>query len=179
MTDKVSSSRLLLVGRVLAPYGIKGWVKVEPFTESPESLRAFGEWRVGKGEPDESWRTVKVLESASHSGNVVARFPGCEDRDAALAYRGMGVAVSRSKLPETRQDEFYQADLIGLKVVNEKGEQLGEVSGVFSNGGHEVLRVRHEVDGKSGERLIPFVAAVVLGVDLASAVVSVDWESDW
>ena len=175
MTDKVPSSRLLLVGRVLAPYGIKGWVKVEPFTESPESLRAFGEWRVGKGEPDESWRTVKVLESASHSGNVVARFPGCEDRDAALAYRGMGIAVSRSKLPETGQDEFYQADLIGLRVENEKGEQLGEVSGVFSNGGHEVMRVVHE----AGERLIPFVAAVVRSVDLGSAVVSVDWESDW
>ncbi len=175
VTEKASSSRLLLVGRVLAPYGIKGWVKVEPFTESPESLRAFGEWRVGKGDPDESWRTVKVVESASHSGNVVARFPGCEDRDAALAFRGMGVAVARSTLPEAEQNEFYQADLIGLKVVNEKGEQLGEVSGVFSNGGHEVLRVQHA----GGERLIPFVAAVVLSVDLGSAVVSVDWESDW
>ena len=106
---------------------------------------------------------------------MVARFPGCEDRDAALAFRGMGVAVARSTLPEAEQNEFYQADLIGLKVVNEKGEQLGEVSGVFSNGGHEVLRVQHA----GGERLIPFVAAVVLSVDLGSAVVSVDWESDW
>lgn len=184
MTEKASPSRLLLVGRILAPYGVKGWVKVEPFTESPESLRAFGEWRVGKGEPDEYWRAVRIAESASHSGNVVAHFRGCEDRDAALAYRGMGVAVPRSVLPAAKQDEFYQADLIGLKVVNEKGEQLGLVSGMFSNGGHEVLRVRHEAgepagEPSRGERLIPFVATVVQGVDLGAGVVSVDWESDW
>ncbi len=175
MTDKASTSRLLLVGRVLAPYGVKGWVKVEPFTESPESLRGFGAWRVGKGDPDETWPAVNVVESASHSGNVVARFEGSEDRDAALRFRGMGVAVPRSELPPTRKNEIYQADLIGLHVVNEQGEQLGKVSGVFSNGGHDVLRVRHE----GGERLVPYVPTVVSNVDLGSGMLRVDWGLDW
>jgi len=175
VTEKSIASRLLLVGRVLAPYGVKGWVKVEPYTESPESLRGFGAWRVGKGDPDETWVAVKVVESASHSGNVVARFEGSEDRDDALKYRGMGVAVPRSELPPTGKNEFYQADLIGLVVVNEQGEQLGKVVEVFSNGGHNVLRVRYE----GGERLLPYVPAVISDVDLGSGVLRVDWGSDW
>jgi len=175
VTDKASSSRLLLVGRVLAPYGVKGWVKVEPYTASPESLRGFGAWRVGKGDPDETWLAVKVVESASHSGNVVARFEGSEDRDDALRYRGMGVAVSRSELPPTGKGEFYQADLIGLAVVNEQGEQLGKVVEVFFNGGHNVLRLRHE----GGERLLPYVPTVISDVDFGAGVLRVDWGIDW
>ena len=175
MGDEAASRRMILVGRVLAPYGVKGWVKVEPYTESPESLRAFDGWRLGKGDPDESWQAVAVLESASHSGNVVARFAGCEDRDAALKYRGMGVAVPRAVLPATKDNEFYQVDLIGLIVVNEQQEQLGRIAGLFSNGGHDVLRVRHE----GGERLLPVVPTVVLGVDLGSGVMRVDWQADW
>jgi 16S rRNA processing protein RimM len=118
---------------------------------------------------------VKVIDSASHSGNVVVRFEGSEDRDAALKFRGMGVAVPRSELPPTSGNEIYQADLIGLAVVNEQGEQLGKVSGVFSNGGHDVLRVRHE----GGERLVPYVPSVVSNVDLGSGVLRVDWGLDW
>jgi len=175
VTEKPIDSRLLLVGRVLAPYGVKGWVKVEPYTESPESLRGFSAWRVGKGDPDEVWLAVKVVESASHSGNVVARFEGSEDRDDALKFRGMGVAVPRAELPPTGKNEFYQADLIGLSVVNEQGEQLGKVVEVFSNGGHNVLRVRFE----GGERLLPYVPAVISDVDLGSGVLRVDWGSDW
>ena len=171
----VTGERLLLVGRILAPYGVKGWVKIEPYTQSAESLRQFDGWRVGKGDPDGGWRGVTVAESALHSGNIVARFEGCEDRDAALKFRGMGVAVSRSLLPETKENEFYQADLIGLAVVNEAETELGKVSGLFSNGGHDVLRVRHE----SGERLLPFVPTVVKSVDLGAGVIRVDWGSDW
>ena len=118
---------------------------------------------------------MHVVESASHSGNVVARFDGSEDRDDALKFRGMGVAVPRSELPPTRKNEFYQADLIGLSVVNEQAEQLGKVVEMFSNGGHNVLRVRHE----GGERLIPYVPTVVMDVDLGSGVLRVDWGSDW
>jgi 16S rRNA processing protein RimM len=171
----VTGERLILVGRILAPYGVKGWVKIEPYTESAESLRQFDGWRVGKGDPEPAWLAVSVAESALHSGKVVARFEGCEDRDAALKFRGMGVAVPRSLLPRTHEGEFYQADLIGLAVMNETETDLGRVSGLFSNGGHDVLRVRHE----GGERLVPFVPTVVKSVDLGAGVIRVDWGADW
>src|SRR4051812_39163627 len=95
-----AAQRLIVVGRVLAPYGVKGWVKIEPYTESPESLQSFtDQWHLGRGEgggeAGNRWKRVAVAESALHSGNIVARFQGCEDRDAALGYRGMQVAVPR------------------------------------------------------------------------------------
>ena len=166
---------MVLLGRVLAPYGVKGWVKVEPFTESPESLRSFTEWQLGRGEPTGLWKTVSIAESAEHSGNVVARFDGCADRDAALEYRGMGVAVAKNKLPPAKPGEFYLADLVGLQVLNGQGEGLGRVAGIFSNGAHEVLRV----DLEGSERLLPFVPTVVRGVDVNAGILRVDWQSDW
>lgn len=175
MATASASSQLVLVGRVLVPFGVKGWLKVEPFTESPESLRRFGEWRLGRGEPSESWQTAWVAESATHSGNVVARIEGCGDRDAALMFRGMGIAVPRAQLPAAKPGEFYQSDLVGLQVVNMQREALGQVAGLFSNGAHEVMRVRHD----GGERLLPFVPAIVQGVDLDAGLVRVDWQSDW
>ena len=117
-----------------------------------------------------------MLESASHSGNVVARLEGCEERDAALEYRGMGVAVPRSVLPEPAEGEVYQADLIGLAVTNMQDEQLGTVAGLFSNGAHEVLRVARP---GGGEQLLPLVPAVVQKIDLQSGAIRVDWGADW
>jgi 16S rRNA processing protein RimM len=172
---KAPVSQWVLLGRVLVPFGVKGWVKVEPFTETPESLRKFGEWRLGRGEPSDAWQTVRIAESASHSGNVVARFEGCGDRDAALLFRGMGIAVPRALLPAVKPGEYYQSDLVGLQVLNMQGEELGQVAGLFSNGAHEILRVEHD----GGERLLPLVPAIVQGVDTDAGVVRVDWQSDW
>ena len=155
---------------------MKGWLKIEPFTETPESLRSFADWHVGKGEPDESWKLVRVLESASHSGNVVARLEGCSDRDAALEYRSMRVAVPRSVLPAPKKGEFYQADLVGLAVMNMEGEQLGKVAGLFSNGAHDVLRIA-KADG--GEQMMPLVPQFVRDIDLDGGMLRVDWGRDW
>ena len=170
------TAALITVGRILAPFGVKGWVKVEPYTQTPESLRSFTDWQVGRGEPDASWKAVKVLESASHSGNVVARLEGCADRDAALEYRGMTVAVPRAALPEPEQGEIYQADLMGLTVKNMQDEQLGTVAGMFSNGAHEVMRVARP---EGGEQLLPLVPQVVREIDLQAGSIRVDWGRDW
>jgi 16S rRNA processing protein RimM len=155
---------------------VKGWLKIEPFTESPESLRGFADWYFGKGEPDDSWKLIRVVESASHSGNVVARLEGCSDRDAALEYRSMRVAVPRSALPAPKKDEYYQADLVGLTVKNMQGEELGKVAGLFSNGAHDVLRIS-KPDG--GEQLVPLVPQYLREIDLKGEIIRVDWGLDW
>jgi 16S rRNA processing protein RimM len=104
----------------------------------------------------------------------VAQLLGCEDRDAATALRGKEVAVPRAALPAAKENEFYWADLFGLKVVNVVGEELGVVVRIFETGANDVLVVRGE-----RERLIPFVAAVIQKVDLASGIIRVDWGADY
>ena len=89
--------------------------------------------------------------------SLVARFEGCEERNAAQALKGSEVALERAALPQNAKDEYYWADLVGLEVVNMRGEELGRVAGLFDNGAHAVMRV---VAGET-ERLLPFVEQVV------------------
>ena len=161
------------MGRIVAPYGLKGWVRIEPYSAVPDSLSAYPAWWVGKkGE----WRKLKVAQSVlQHGASLVARFEAWTERDAALALKGSEVAVEREALPQNADDEFYWADLVGLKVVNAKDEGLGMVAGLFDNGAHPVMRV---VDGET-ERLLPFVEQVVRQVDRAEGRIRVEWELDW
>ncbi len=161
------------MGRIIAPYGLKGWVRIEPYGAHLDGLRAHPALWVGrKGD----WREMKVAESVlQHGASLVARLEGCTERDAALGLKGSEIAVERAALPENGKDEFYWADLVGLKVVNVKDEELGRLAELFDNGAHPVMRV---VDGET-ERLLPFVAQVVRQVELAEGRIRVEWELDW
>lgn len=176
-TQDVKPADLIVMGRIAAPYGVKGWVKVFPFTESPDGLCAYPRWwlrNTGLGRTGD-WREVEVLESAVHGAAVVANLAGIADREAAALLKGSEVAVPRQVLPEPAEDEYYWADLIGLRVVNEQGEGLGAVAELFSNGAHDVMRV---ADGKV-ERLVPFIEQVVRKVDLQAREILVEWGLDW
>ena len=161
------------MGRVVAPYGVKGWVRVEPYSAVPDSLRTYPKWWVGR---NGEWRELRVAETVlQHGASLVARFEGCVERDAALALKGSEIGLERGALPQNANDEFYWADLVGLKVVNAKDEELGAVAGLFDNGAHAVMRV---VAGET-ERLLPFVEQVVRRVDMAAGRIRVEWELDW
>jgi len=165
-------TRWMVMGRVAAPFGVKGAVRIEPFGDDKESLCRHSAWWVGK---PGKLNQVAVAECRAQGTQLIARFEGCADRDEALKYRGFEVALRREDLPEPAEHEFYQADLIGLAVVNAKGEQLGTVAGFFSTGANEVMRVAHE----GGERLLPVAGGVVRKVDLQAGTVEVDWGTDW
>ena len=157
------------MGRVLAPWGVKGAVKIEPFGRN---LWKFPAWWVGK---PGSHSKVAVLECREQGGYLVARFGDCSSPEEAKAYAGAEVAIERKDLPPTEEHEFYQADVIGFDVVNAKGQHLGRVKEFFSAGVHDVKRVEH----KGGERLLPVAGDVIRKVDLQAARVEVEWEADW
>jgi 16S rRNA processing protein RimM len=160
------------MGRVAAPYGVKGWIKVAPFTAAPDALTRFGRWWIGGRD---GWQEVEIIAAARHGSSVIAQVAGCGDREQAAQLRGSEVAVSRAALPATAPDEYYWSDLVGLEVVTEERESLGRVTGLFSNGAHDVMRVGA---GKR-ERLVPFVPAVVRKVDLPAGRIEVAWGPDW
>jgi len=160
------------MGRVVAPWGLKGWVKVEPFGNERGTLCGFPTWQLERrGER----RAVSVAESKVHGAHVVARFEGCEDRDGAEAYRGSEVALKRGQLPPAGPNEIYQADLIGLTVLGSKGERLGRIVEILDNPGNPILRVA----GEDRERLVPFVPPVIRAVDVEAGVVELEWGADW
>lgn len=160
------------MGRVVGTWGVKGWVKVQPYTETVAALGDHDRWWVGRGA---DLQEMALCDSAVHGATLVAQLAGIDDREAALRLKGCEVAVPRAALPAVAEGEYYWTDLIGLAVVNEQGEMLGRVAGHFSNGAHDVMRV--ERDGP--ERLIPFVDAVIREVDLSGRRITVDWGADW
>ena len=159
------------MGRITVPFGVKGWVKIHPYTQTPGSLLAYPKWWIGN---DSGWRELKVEDAEVHGEAIAAKLAGCEDRDAAALFRGRQVAIPRDAFPAAGENEFYWADLIGLEVVNEQDEKLGRVTEVFETGANDVLVVEGE-----RERLIPFTEQVVRKVDLAGRVIRVDWGSDY
>lgn len=159
------------MGRIVAPYGIKGWIKVQPFTQQHRGLLDYPVWQLGQ---EGDWRARKVEAAKVHGATVVARLEGIADRDQAAALQGLRIAVSRDEFPEPAAGEFYWADLIGLKVVNVAGEALGNVVRVFETGANDVLVVAGE-----RERLLPFIGPVIRQVDIAGGTITVDWDADY
>jgi 16S rRNA processing protein RimM len=159
------------MGRVSGPFGVKGWIKLQPFTQAPENLLAYPTWWVGA---EGRWQQSRVEHGHVQRGSVIAKITGCEDRDAAALLRGKEVAVPRDALPQPAANEFYWADLVGLKVVNEQDEDLGEVKEVLETGSNDVLVVQGE-----RERLVPFTEPVVKQVDLEGGVIRVEWGRDF
>lgn len=159
------------MGRIVAPYGIKGWVKVQPFTQRPGGLLDYPEWQLGR---EGNWQAQVVETAKLHGSTVTAKLQGIDDRDQAAVLRGMQVAVSRGDFPEPGCDEYYWDDLVGLEVVNEAGVVLGRVTEVFETGANDVLVVMGE-----RERLLPFTAPVIRQVDVAGGRIVVDWDADY
>lgn len=161
------------MGHFGAPFGVKGWVKVHPYTESLEALLGYPEWWLGR-EGRDDWRRVRVAEAACHGKALIARLEGCSDRDAAADLRGLQLGLRREQLPREKPGEYYWADLEGLEVVNLQGHALGPVTGLLETGASPVLAVKGE-----RERLIPFVSPVVREVDLEAGRIVVDWGLDY
>ena len=171
------------VGRIADAWGIKGWFKILPHSASPEALFSSKRWFLQPTERGVKRFTgtalLRVREAKEHSGAVVASAHEVAERSAAEALKGSRIFVPRSSFPTASQDEYYWVDLIGLAVVNREGLALGTVRELLSTGLQTVLVLEFEVDGKSQERLIPFVAAYVDAVDLAARRITVDWQADY
>jgi 16S rRNA processing protein RimM len=187
----------VVLGRVLGAFGVQGWLRVKPFTESFDGLIEQPVWTLSRPGTE---RQVAVEEWKPHQASLLVKVKGIDDRDQAEAFRGADVTVPRDKLPGTEEGEYYWSDLIGLTVQNVRGEVLGTVSGLIAAPAHDVLRVESSegnvgghangaVEAEGGEavggpearreQLIPFVEPIVKSVDIAARTVTVEWEADY
>jgi len=162
---------MVIMGRVVAPYGIYGWLKIQPDTEMLDGLLDYPDWWLGR-EP--SWQKFEVETARIHSNSLLVKLKGVADRDAAFALKGRQVAVPREQLPEPEENAYYWSDLIGLQVKNLQDVDLGKVAELFETGANDVMVVKGE-----RERLLPFIAQVVLDVNLEAGTMLVDWDAEF
>ncbi|MFN0315524.1 MAG: ribosome maturation factor RimM [Burkholderiales bacterium] len=163
--------RLVLLGRIAAPFGIQGWVKIQPYTEEPSGLRGYPIYWVGAKEP---YKQYEVEQVAVHGRSVLCKLQGVSVREQAALLKGCEVGVLRHELPQSDPGEFYWTDLIGVAVVNTEGIVLGIIAKMADNGAQSVMVVNGE-----RERLIPFVAPIVTEVSLEKQQVIVEWGADF
>lgn len=177
------------VGRVLGAWGIKGWIRVQPFSSDPKALFSSRRWFVQPARaPGPKVAALppllRITQAKEHGDAVVASAQEIPDRSAAEAMVGARLFVSRASFPTAGEGEYYWVDLIGLSVVNREGQLLGTVTDLLDTGAHSVLRIERpgaepgaSLDER--ERLIPFVAAFIDDVNLAERRITVDWGLDY
>jgi 16S rRNA processing protein RimM len=173
------------VGRILGAWGIKGWIRIQPFSTDPQALFSSKRWLLAPPDasvpqPGKSWPTeLRVAQAREQGDGIVASIHDLTDRDAAEAMRGGRIFVPRGSFPTAGDGEFYWVDLIGLEVSNREAQVLGVVVGLLDTGVHSVLRVQMPDVPEVPERLIPFVAAYVDQVDIEGRRIVVDWGVDY
>ena len=182
-------SDLVVVGRIGAAYGIKGWAKIHPFSHYPDALLHADRWWISPYIPnqavvDASWQLVSPKQLKPHADAWVAVCENWADRTHAEQVKGWQIAIPRSAFPQTEENEFYWVDLMGAQVLNQDKQILGEVVSLLENAAHTVMQIR-SVDvlregQKPREYLIPFVSAFVGEVDLKSTpkTIAVTWDID-
>lgn len=171
---------MIVMGRIVAPFGVQGWLKIHPFGDDPHNWRKMPHWWLSADDaaPAGQWQRFELKACRAHGKGLVAALADVVDRNGAEALDGFFIGAPREALPPPAENEYYWGDLVGLEVENAAGEVLGTVSGLLATGANDVLQVRDSnVDG--GQRLIPFVAAYILDVDLAARRIRVSWEKDW
>ena len=195
MSESEASEELILptdaveVGAVIDAWGVKGWIRVKPFSTQPQALFSSRRWWFVPALSPSSrltaaasggLRLLKVTAAKEHSESVIAQVDGIVDRVGAQALRGGRVLVPRSSFPSAMADEYYWIDLIGTTVSNREGAVLGAVVGLIDTGPHSVLRILPAGQSDANQEiLIPFVAAFVDEVCLPDSRITVDWQADY
>ena len=171
------------VARITYAWGVKGWFKVFALSNDPQALLKAKHWFIQPPEKGarhfQGVAALAMRQARFHGDGIVGWAEGVDDRDQAEKLKGARVYISRADFPKTDDDEYYWVDLLGLSVVNREGLVLGTVKDLMATGPQTVLVLEYEAEGKTQERLIPFVNAFVDEVSLPNKQIKVDWQPDY
>lgn len=165
MPDEAAASDLIQMGVITGAHGVRGDVTVKSFTEVAADIAAYGPLLDRSG-----GRRFRLRIKGQTRGLLVASLAEVADRDTAQALKGTALFLPRSALPQPEEESFYYADLIGLRVEDLAGQELGRVQAVDDHGAGDLLTIATA----GGELLLPFTRQAVPKVDLESGRLVVD-----
>ena len=156
----------ICVARIGAAHGVRGAVKLWTFTEDPLAVKHYGPLATKDGA-----RQFEVTSAREAKGHLVATFKDVTTREAAERLKGVELYVAREKLPDTDENEYYHADLIGLAAVTSTDDPLGRVVAIHNFGAGDIIEI---APPRGATMLLPFTNAVVPTVDLAGGRVVIE-----
>ena len=163
---------VVVMARIAGAFGIKGWLKLHTFTQSPDSLDAYASWLV-RG--SKGWEEYELEDFAVNVKGVVAKLKGCDDRTAAEQLAKRDIGIPREALEDAGEGEVFWFDLIGCEVVSTAGLKFGKVETLLETGANDVLVVKTGTE----EILIPYVDEVIVNVDREAKLITVNWTQDF
>jgi 16S rRNA processing protein RimM len=166
----VVSEQQICLGVIIGARGVNGEVRIKTFTETPEDITAYGPLRNESGQ-----RVFEITDVRVIKGQASVIIEGVADRDAAEALKGIELYISRAELPDTDDDEYYHNDLIGLAVLGQGGEAIGNVKALYNFGAGDVIEIERPEDT---DVLLPFNAEIVTKVDIKAGNIVVDIPED-
>lgn len=177
-----ASAELLVIGRLTAVYGLKGWLKVYSYTDPIENLF---DYKICLVQRQGQWQSVEIEAGRPHGKGLVLKLRGVDTPELGASFTSCDLAIPLSELPSLPADEYYWRQLVGLQVIVDHPERgrllLGRVDHLMETGANDVLVVRgdeHSIDRR--ERLLPYLPdQVVLEIDLATQTMRVDWDPDF
>ena len=168
----MSADNIVVVGRIGAAFGIKGWCHVHSFTDPPSNLTQFSQLLVR--DPSADWQPLQSFEFQPHQAGLILKLNNHESRNAAEQFVNFELGLKRSALPQLEKNEFYWSDLVGLQVINANEDRLGIVQEILDTGKQNVMRV----ENTESVYLIPLIKPILLKIDLESHI-SVQWDASW
>jgi len=154
------------IAQIGAAHGVRGEVRLKPFTEDPLAVTRYGVL-----ESEDGKRRFEIEAVRPAKDMLVARLKGVTDRNAAEALKNIRLYVARAKLPKPNADEFYHADLVGLTAQKKNGETVGTVKAIHNFGAGDLL----EIEAASGATImLPFNETTVPVVDVAGGRIVVE-----
>ncbi|EMT0557716.1 ribosome maturation factor RimM [Providencia stuartii] len=166
----------IVLGKLGAAYGIRGWLKVFSSTEHAESIFDYQPWFIQRSG---QWQHIELEDWKHHNKDIILKLKGVDDRDAATLLTNFEIVVDSAQLPELDNNEYYWKDLIGCQVVTLQGYNLGTITDMMETGSNDVIVIKANLKDAFGikERLVPFLdGQVIKKVDLKSKLIEVDWD---
>ena len=158
---------LLEIGKIVNTHGLKGEVKIVPWTDSPEDFEGISEVFV---KIKSEYKPLTVKSVRYQKNNLIVKFNEISDIDEALVYKTAVVYADRDELGELEDGVYYIVDLIGLEVIEDTGDKIGVISDVFNTGANDIYEVKR--DGKRN-LLLPVIDSVVKEVNIEGGYVTV------
>jgi 16S rRNA processing protein RimM len=175
VASRPEADRIVVLGRIAAPWGVEGWIRVHSYTNPPATILKYPEWQLAG--PDGRWEPVRISGGRPHGTgrDVLVALEGVANPEDARRYAARDVGLPRSALPPAGPREYYWEDLVGCQVATVAGVELGVVTHFHDFPAGPVMAVR----GPERERWVPLVPRHLKRVDLDAKRILVDWDPEF
>lgn len=172
MTDRLGANdRVVVLGKIAGTFGVRGWVKINSYTEPPDNILEYADLLIGGGE---HWNSIELEDGKITGRGVLGKLKGIETPEDARTRVGAELGVRRSALPPPAPGEYYWSDLEGLDAESPSGERLGRVDHFRATPAGTMIVLRGD-----RELWVPFVKERIVKVDLAQRRIVLEWSLDW